>query len=438
MTGAQTPILHGVCQGDFDFAGYRALNLDLSGLSSGAPFFDDTALIRAAGDATKLARFNISANTTGIQRVFTLPNYSGIVATVAGAESFINKTGYNGLVIEETTGELDINNSAQIVIDGNLAFTGPFTMAGGFLTVLTATGITSLTLPTSGTLATTAQLPIISDIAYDATTWNGNLDGASKNSIRDKFESLTVGVLLPPFDDTETLVRNKDDITKLLKISLAGLTTGTTRTATMPDKNGTLAMLDDVPDYAGILFDADQPDRELYLAGNVGFFGPFTMAGGFLTILTATGMTEITLPLTGTLATLAGAETLTNKSIDGGTVESITKLSLHSSGSNYDLTIEPNAVMTSDRKLTLSLGDADRTLTLGNDFSTSGNFPIILTVAASTNLVLPATGEVTVDVGVPANAGDSGVAGQRAYDSGFEYRCVATNTWKRVAIATWP
>jgi hypothetical protein len=37
----------------------------------------------------------------------------------------------------------------------------------------------------------------------------------------------------------------------------------------------------------------------------------------------------------------------------------------------------------------------------------------------------------------PANASATGVAGSITWDSGFLYVCVATNTWKRVAIATW-
>lgn len=37
----------------------------------------------------------------------------------------------------------------------------------------------------------------------------------------------------------------------------------------------------------------------------------------------------------------------------------------------------------------------------------------------------------------PASAGATGVTGQIAWDSGFLYVCTATNTWKRVAIATW-
>lgn len=38
---------------------------------------------------------------------------------------------------------------------------------------------------------------------------------------------------------------------------------------------------------------------------------------------------------------------------------------------------------------------------------------------------------------VPASAGASGSVGSIAWDSGFIYVCVASNTWKRVAIATW-
>lgn len=46
-------------------------------------------------------------------------------------------------------------------------------------------------------------------------------------------------------------------------------------------------------------------------------------------------------------------------------------------------------------------------------------------------------GTLECRVAVPASAGAAGVAGQKAYDASFEYRCVATNTWKRVAISTF-
>jgi len=42
-----------------------------------------------------------------------------------------------------------------------------------------------------------------------------------------------------------------------------------------------------------------------------------------------------------------------------------------------------------------------------------------------------------IKTGTPASAAASGVAGQIRWDSSFIYICVNTNTWKRVAIATW-
>src|SRR6185369_3534756 len=47
----------------------------------------------------------------------------------------------------------------------------------------------------------------------------------------------------------------------------------------------------------------------------ISFSDAFATAGAFSTTLTATGVTNVTLPTTGTLATLAGVEVLTNKSI---------------------------------------------------------------------------------------------------------------------------
>lgn len=40
-------------------------------------------------------------------------------------------------------------------------------------------------------------------------------------------------------------------------------------------------------------------------------------------------------------------------------------------------------------------------------------------------------------VSAPASAAAAGTVGQWAVASGFFYACVATNTWQRVAIATW-
>ena len=70
--------------------------------------------------------------------------------------------------------------------------------------------------------------------------------------------------------------------------------------------------------------------------------GNFTTSGAFTTTLTVTGNTNVTLPSTGTLATLAGTETLTNKTISG-TGNTITNIG-NSSLVNSSITIGSTSV----------------------------------------------------------------------------------------------
>lgn len=39
--------------------------------------------------------------------------------------------------------------------------------------------------------------------------------------------------------------------------------------------------------------------------------------------------------------------------------------------------------------------------------------------------------------GTPATSSDTGTTGTIEWDSNYIYVCIAPNTWKRVAIATW-
>jgi hypothetical protein len=38
---------------------------------------------------------------------------------------------------------------------------------------------------------------------------------------------------------------------------------------------------------------------------------------------------------------------------------------------------------------------------------------------------------------VPGSASDTGIAGQVAWDTGYFYVCVDTDTWKRTPLSTW-
>jgi hypothetical protein len=66
---------------------------------------------------------------------------------------------------------------------------------------------------------------------------------------------------------------------------------------------------------------------------------------------------------------------------------------------------------------------------------TTGNVGVGVGSSASTTLDV--NGTFRINTATPASAAATGVAGQIAWDSSFIYICTATNTWKRVAIATW-
>lgn len=82
------------------------------------------------------------------------------------------------------------------------------------------------------------------------------------------------------------------------------------------------------PTYGGT--GVNNGSSTLTMGGNVTFAGAFTQS------FTATGNTAVTLPTTGTLATLAGAETFTNKRIDPRTSTATSTATLTPNISSFD------------------------------------------------------------------------------------------------------
>lgn len=44
---------------------------------------------------------------------------------------------------------------------------------------------------------------------------------------------------------------------------------------------------------------------------------------------------------------------------------------------------------------------------------------------------------IAINAGAPSSATDTGSLGDVAWDADYFYICTATDTWKRVAVATW-
>lgn len=93
--------------------------------------------------------------------------------------------------------------------------------------------------------------------------------------------------------------------------------------------NSTLAGSVDPTDHS-LSIDVQGADRQIILGGNLSLGGLFSTTNPYNLALTLTANTALTLPTAGTVATLAGAETLTNKVIDAplNTLSNITNTSI--------------------------------------------------------------------------------------------------------------
>jgi len=166
-------------------------------------------------------------------------------------------------------------------------------------------------------------------------------------------------------------------------------------------------------------------------SGNiVGTSDTQTLTGKTLTapiISTISNTGTLTLPTsTDTLVGRATTDTLTNKtltapSIAGGTHTAITSLGIRSTGSGaFDLTIANTENLTAGRTLTVTLGDAARTLTLSGSPSLSGvTITGTGTLATTSGKTLTVSNTVTLTAtdGSTLAIGGGGTLGSNAYTS---------------------
>lgn len=143
------------------------------------------------------------------------------------------------------------------------------------------------------------------------------------------------------------------------------------------------------------------------LGGTLTTAAAFTQAGAFATTLTSVGATNVTLPQTGTLATLAGSEALTNKSYNGMTLTPSTGTFSLTNGKTFSVT----------NTLTLS-GTDSSTLNIG----TGGTLGTAAFTASSA--YVPAGTQITNALGADVNLNNTGT-----YFDGPSIAQGSTGTW---------
>jgi hypothetical protein len=328
--------------------------------TSGATSFFATptgATIFAASTATTLGAstgtFTVNSVTLAHPNAtsFTMNGASpSLTTTSTGTVSLFNTNALTGnlfgaattISIGASTGTLTINN-ANTVITGNLTVNGTTTTINS--TVLNVDDIMielgAVNTPTD-TTANGGGISLLGT-TNKTITW----DSANNNWTSSENWNIATGKVF-----------KINNVSMLSATALGSTVVGSSLTSVGTIGTGVWQGTVVGPTYGGT--GVNNGSNTLTLAGNV------SHAGAFSQTFTATANTTLTLPVTGTLATLAGSEALTNKSINGLTVTSTTG--------------------------TLTLANSS-TLALAGAFSTT------LTATAATTLTLPTTGTLATLAG---------------------------------------
>jgi hypothetical protein len=254
---------------------------------------------------------------------FALRDTSAAFDVTIGATSSVTLGAARAVTLDVVNGSRTIKLAGNIDLAGNLTTAGAFSTSGAFPITLTAGASTSVILPASGTLATLAGTETLTNKTLNTgSVWNGGLISGTYGGtgVNNGSSTITIGgnVSFTGAFTTAITVSGATAVTLPTAgtlATLAGTESLTNKTlSTGSTWNGNLI----TGTYGGT--GVNNGSNTITLGGNISTAGAFSTSGAFAVTLTAGAITNVTLPASGTLATLAGTESLTNKTLSTGSV----------------------------------------------------------------------------------------------------------------------
>jgi hypothetical protein len=438
------------------------LTLDSAG---GTSIVDD--ILNVTGATNLSSTLNVTGATTlsstlGVTGATTLSSTLG----VTGATTITGLLNANGGITVNTNRFTVISSTGNTSIAGTLGVTGAVTLSSS----LSATGATTLgsTLGVTGLITANAGLTISGStgagedfIITDGTTTRFSVASANGNTTTSGTLSVSgtstfTGAITANGGVVGALTGNASTATTLQTSRTIGISGDGTGTGTSFNGSANITIpftLANTGVGAGTYRSVTVDTKGRVTAGT----NPTTIAGYGITDAQPldSDLTAIAdLTTTGIIArTSTGAATTRSIAVSGiGITVS------NSNGVSGDPTITSNATPNNSANAIVAR-DANRNFTaniitasLSGNASTATKLETARNIAGvafdgTTNISIPFanlssipsafTADRLANTTPPASSTATGTAGEIRYDSNYIYICVATNTWKRVAIDTW-
>lgn len=402
--------------------------------------------VTISGTKTFSSNLNLS---TGL--AYTINGVSVLNATTLGSavvNSSLTTVGtigtgtWQGTIISPTYGGTGVNNATRT-----------FTLNTGNLAITTQVGGSSVTLPASGTLATIAGSEVLTNktITLGTNTVTGTLAQFNASLTDDDFAGLATAQTLTnktitlgtntitgtlaqfntaltdddfaglaaaqvlsnkTFVDSNTYYCDDLDGSKKFQFELSSILANTTRTLTVPNNSGTIALTADVHYIGTTAVALNRGSGNLALTGIPSVTLPGSTSGSVLLLPAAiAGTTTITLPATsGTVVTTGDTGTVTNTMLAG----SIANAKLTNSSVTFNgvaVALGGSGTITANTTNALTIGDglsggsfngsaavtiaADATIARRSDTHFIGTTSVALN-RSSANLALTGISSVTL------------------------------------------